>query len=208
MKQVTATGQSVEEAVESALAQLQTTRERVNIEVLNEGKKGLFGIFGSRKAEVVVTLVPDPVEEAKQFLQKVCEDMGLDVKVGVKVDGKNVTFDLSGDKIALLIGKRGQTLNSLQYLVQLVANRHSKQYLTVILDAEDYRRRRNDTLIQLAERMAQKVLKTRKEVALEPMPSYERKVIHTALMKIDKVETYSSGKDPYRHLVITLKKPL
>ena len=208
MKQVTATGQSVEEAVESALAQLQTTRERVNIEVLNEGKKGLFGIFGSRKAEVVVTLVPDPVEEAKQFLQKVCEDMGLDVKVDVKVDGKNVTFDLSGDKIALLIGKRGQTLNSLQYLVQLVANRHSKQYLTVILDAEDYRRRRNDTLIQLAERMAQKVLKTRKEVALEPMPSYERKVIHTALMKIDKVETYSSGKDPYRHLVITLKKPL
>jgi len=208
VKQVTATGQSVEEAVESALAQLQTTRDRINIEILDEGKKGLFGIFGSRKAEVVVTLVPDPIEEAKQFLQKVCEDMGLDVKIDVKVDGKIVTFDLSGDKIALLIGKRGQTLNSLQYLVQLVANRHSKQYLTVTLDAEDYRRRRNDTLIQLAERMAQKVLKTRKEIALEPMPSYERKVIHTALMKLDKVETYSSGKDPYRHLVITLKKPL
>ena len=208
MRQVTATGQSVEEAVESALAQLQTTRDRINIEVLDEGKKGLFGIFGSRKAEVVVTLVPDPINEAKQFLQKVCEDMGLDIKIDVKVDGKIVTFDLSGDKIALLIGKRGQTLNSLQYLVQLVANRHSKQYLTVILDAEDYRRRRNDTLIQLAERMAQKVLKTRKEIALEPMPSHERKVIHTALMKLDKVETYSSGKDPYRHLVITLKKPL
>lgn len=208
MKQVTATGQNVEEAVELALAQLQTTRDRINIEILDEGKKGLFGIFGSRKAEVVVTLVPDPIGEAKQFLQKVCEDMGLDVEIDVKADGKVVTFNLSGDKIALLIGKRGQTLNSLQYLVQLVANRHSKQYLTVILDAEDYRRRRNDTLIQLAERMAQKVLKTRKKIALEPMPSYERKVIHTALMKFDKVETYSSGKDPYRHLVITLKKPL
>ncbi|MGN1387413.1 MAG: RNA-binding cell elongation regulator Jag/EloR [Bacillus sp. (in: firmicutes)] len=208
MRQVTATGQNVEAAVESALAQLQTTRDRIEIEVIDEGKKGLFGIFGSRQAEVVVTLVPDPVEEAKQFLQKVCEDMGLDVKIAVKKEGKTVTFDLSGDKIALLIGKRGQTLNSLQYLVQLVANRYSKQYLTIILDAEDYRSRRNETLIQLAERMANKVLKTRKDVALEPMPSYERKVIHTALMKFDKVETYSSGKDPYRHLVITLKKPL
>lgn len=208
MRQVTATGQNVEAAVESALAQLQTTRDRIEIEVLDEGKKGLFGIFGSRQAEVVVTLVPDPVEEAKQFLQKVCEDMGLDVKIVVKKEGKTVTFDLSGDKIALLIGKRGQTLNSLQYLVQLVANRYSKQYLTIILDAEDYRSRRNETLIQLAGRMANKVLKTRKDVALEPMPSYERKVIHTALMKFDKVETYSSGKDPYRHLVITLKKPL
>lgn len=208
MRQVTATGQNVEEAVKSALAQLQTTRDRINIEVLDEGKKGLFGIFGSRQAEVVVTLVPDPIEEAKQFLQKVCQDMGLNVNVAVKKEGKVVTFDLSGDKIALLIGKRGQTLNSLQYLVQLVANRYSKQYLTIILDAEDYRRRRTDTLIQLAERMAKKVMKTRKDVALEPMPSYERKVIHTALMKYDKVETHSSGKDPYRHLVITLKEPL
>ena len=208
MRQVTATGQNVEAAVESALAQLQTTRDRIEIEVLDEGKKGVFGIFGSRQAEVVVTLVPDPVEEAKQFLQKVCEDMGLDVKIVVKKEGKTVTFDLSGDKIALLIGKRGQTLNSLQYLVQLVANRYSKQYLTIILDAEDYRSRRNETLIQLAGRMANKVLKTRKDVALEPMPSYERKVIHTALMKFDKVETYSSGKDPCRHLVITVKKPL
>lgn len=206
MRELTATGQSVDEAVESALAQLNTTRDRVEIEILDEGKKGLFGLFGSRKAAVKVTLQPDPIEEAKAFLQKVTTNMGLTVAIDVEVDGKMITFKLSGSKIALLIGKRGQTLNSLQLLTQLVANRHSKQYLTILLDAEDYRQRRNDTLVNLAEKMAQKVLKTRKEVALEPMPSYERKVIHTALMKYNHIETYSSGKDPYRHLVITLKK--
>lgn len=204
--ELTATGQNVEEAVESALAQLNTTRDRIEIEILDEGKKGLFGLFGSRKAIVKVSVKPNPVEEAQLFLQKVCENMGLDVKIEVVVEGKQVTYKLSGEGIALIIGKRGHTLNSLQYLTQLVANRHSKQYLTVMLDAEDYRSRRNETLIQLAEKMAQKVLKTRKEVALEPMPSYERKVIHTALMKFSNIETHSSGTDPYRHLVITFKK--
>ncbi|WP_081707832.1 RNA-binding cell elongation regulator Jag/EloR, partial [Bacillus massiliigorillae] len=206
MRELTATGQNVNEAVESALAQLNTTRDRVEIEILDEGKKGLFGLFGSRKAAVKVTLQPNPIEEAKAFLQKVTTNMGLDVVIEAEVDGKVITFKLSGSKIALLIGKRGQTLNSLQLLTQLVANRHSKQYLTILLDAEDYRQRRNDTLVNLAEKMAQKVFKTKKEVALEPMPSYERKVIHTALMKYNRIETYSSGKDPYRHLVITLKK--
>lgn len=206
MRELTATGQNVEEAVESALAQLKTTRDRVEIEIVDEGKKGLFGLFGSRHATVRVVVQPDPIEEAKIFLQKVCLNMGLDVGIDVETEGKFVTFKLSGDKIALIIGKRGQTLNSLQYLTQLVANRQSKQYITIMLDAEDYRKRRNDTLIQLAERMAQKVLKSRKDVALEPMPSYERKVIHTALMKYNQIETYSSGTDPYRHLVITFKK--
>lgn len=204
--ELTATGQNVEEAVESALAQLQTTRDRVEIEVLDEGKKGLFGLFGSRQATVKVVVIPDPIEEAKIFLHKVCKEMGLDVEITAFVEGKTVTFDLSGENMALVIGKRGQTLNSLQYLTQLVINRHSKQYHTVLLDVENYRSRRNETLVQLAERMAQKVIKTRKEVALEPMPSYERKVIHTALVKFSQIETYSSGTDPYRHLVITLKK--
>ena len=206
MREITATGQNVEEAVESALAQLKTTRDRVEIEILDEGKKGLFGLIGSRKAIVKVTQQPDPVEEAHKFLKEVCENMGLKVAIDVVKDGKYITFKLSGEKIALLIGKRGQTLNSLQYLTQLVANRQSKQYLTIMLDAEDYRKRRNETLVQLAEKMAQKVLKTRKEVALEPMPSYERKVIHTALMKYKQIETYSRGTDPYRHLVIKNKK--
>ena len=203
MKKITATGQSVETAVESALAQLNSTRDRVQIEIEDEGKRGLFGIFGSRKAVVHVTVLPDPIEEACAFLKKVSEEMGVQATITVLQEGKNVTFQLAGEKIALLIGKRGQTLNALQYLTQLVTNRYSKHYLNVIVDAEGYRERRNETLIQLAERMANKAIKTGKAVSLEPMPSYERKVIHTALMKDQKIKTTSHGTEPYRHLVIT-----
>jgi spoIIIJ-associated protein len=205
VKQVTATGQTVEEAVKSALAQLETTEDRVEIAIMNEGKKGIFG-FGSRPAVVKVTAKIDPVEEAKEFLKDVSEKMGVDVEIEVLRDGKQVQFILSGDKIALLIGKRGQTLNSLQYLTQLVINRFSDQYFHVLLDAEDYRKRRNETLVHLAERLAQKALKTGKKVALEPMPSYERKVIHTALMENNRIKTYSDGVEPNRHIVIAPMK--
>ncbi|MBS4212397.1 RNA-binding cell elongation regulator Jag/EloR [Neobacillus rhizophilus] len=203
MKQVTATGQTVEEAVESALAQLKTTKDRTEINIIDEGKKGIFGIFGSRPAVVKVSVIHDPIEEAKKFLMQVGEQMGAPVSIDVKRDGKQVLFVLTGEKIALLIGKRGQTLNSLQYLTQLVINRHSEQYFTVILDAEDYRNRRNETLIQLANRLAQKAVQTGKDVALEPMPSYERKVIHTALSENKRVKTSSDGTEPHRHVVIS-----
>ncbi len=206
MKQVTATGQTVEEAVESALAQLNTTQDRTDVTIIDEGKRGFFGIFGSRPAVVKVTVIIDPIDEAKKFLLQVSEQMGVPVSIEIKRDGKQVHFVLTGEKIALLIGKRGQTLNSLQYLTQLVINRFSNHYLTVILDAEDYRNRRNDTLIQLAQRLALKALKTGKDVALEPMPSYERKVIHTALSDNKRVKTYSDGSDPYRHIVISPAK--
>lgn len=202
MKQVTATGQTVEEAVESALAQLKTTKDRTDVNIIDEGKKGIFGIFGSRPAVVKVTVIPDPIEEAQKFLSEVSEQMGAPVEIEVKREGKQVLFTLKGEKIALLIGKRGQTLNSLQYLAQLVINRYSGQYLTLLLDAEGYRNRRNETLIQLAYRMAQKAIKTGKGVSLEPMPSYERKVIHTALAENSKVKTYSDGTEPHRFIVI------
>ncbi|MCH6268643.1 RNA-binding cell elongation regulator Jag/EloR [Neobacillus citreus] len=203
MKQVTATGQTVEEAVESALAQLKTSKDRTEINIIDEGKKGIFGIFGSRPAVVKVTVIHDPIEEAKKLLMQVGEQMGAPVSIDVKRDGKQVLFVMTGEKIALLIGKRGQTLNSLQYLTQLVINRHSEQYFTVILDAEDYRNRRNETLIQLANRLAQKAVQTGKDVALEPMPSYERKVIHTALSENKRVKTSSDGTEPHRHVVIS-----
>jgi spoIIIJ-associated protein len=203
VKQVTATGQTVEEAVESALAQLNTTKDRTDVAIIDEGKKGFFGIFGSRPAVVKVTVIIDPIEEAKKFLLQVSEQMGAPINIEMKRDGKQILFVMTGEKIALLIGKRGQTLNSLQYLTQLIINRFSNQYLTVILDAEDYRNRRNDTLIQLAHRLALKAVKTGKDVALEPMPSYERKVIHTALSDNKRVKTFSDGSDPHRHIVIS-----
>jgi spoIIIJ-associated protein len=203
VKQVTATGQTVDEAVESALAQLNTTKDRTDVAIIDEGKKGFFGIFGSRPAVVKVTVIIDPIEEAKKFLLQVSEQMGAPINIEMKRDGKQILFVMTGEKIALLIGKRGQTLNSLQYLTQLIINRFSNQYLTVILDAEDYRNRRNDTLIQLAHRLALKAVKTGKDVALEPMPSYERKVIHTALSDNKRVKTFSDGSDPHRHIVIS-----
>ncbi|MFE8697645.1 RNA-binding cell elongation regulator Jag/EloR [Cytobacillus sp. FJAT-53684] len=206
MKQVTATGTTVEEAVKSALAQLQTTKEHAEITIVDEGKKGIFGIFGSRPAIVKAVKKQDPIEEAKKFLSDVSEKMGAPVEIELVGEGRNIQFILTGEKIALLIGKRGQTLNSLQYLTQLVINRYSDQYMNVLLDAEDYRKRRNDTLIQLAERLAQKAVRTGQSVALEPMPSYERKVIHAALAENKRVKTYSSGNDPHRHLVITPNK--
>ncbi|GLB59226.1 RNA-binding cell elongation regulator Jag/EloR [Cytobacillus sp. NCCP-133] len=202
MNQVTATGQTVKEAVESALAQLNTTEDRAEITIVDEGKKGIFGIFGSRPAVVKAVKKIDPIEEAEKFLKDISEKMGVSIEIETIKDGKNVQLILSGEKIALLIGKRGQTLNSLQYLTQLVINRYSDQYLNVVLDAENYRKRRKDTLIQLAERLAQKALKTGKEISLEPMPSYDRKVIHTALVNNKRIKTYSDGNDPHRHIVI------
>ncbi|MFB6466501.1 RNA-binding cell elongation regulator Jag/EloR [Cytobacillus sp. Hz8] len=203
MKQITANGQTVEEAVQSALAQLKTTKDRTEVTIIDEGKKGFLGIFGSRQAIVKVTVKIDPIEEAKQFLMNVCEKMGTSIEVEVVKSGRDIQFILSGQKIALLIGKRGQTLNSLQYLTQLVINRYSEQYINVILDAEDYRKRRSETLIKLADRLAQKSIKTGKTVTLEPMPSYERKVIHTALMNNTRVKTFSDGYEPNRHIVIS-----
>ena len=205
MKQTTATGQTVKEAVESALAQLQITEDRADISIVDEGKKGIFGIFGARPAVVKVSVIKDPIEEAEKFLLDVSEKMGAPVTINVEKNGKQVKFILSGEKIALLIGKRGQTLNSLQFLTQLVINRFSGQYLNVMVDAEHYRERRNETLIQLAQRLAQKAVQTKKEVSLEPMPSYERKIIHTALVENKKIKTYSSGEDPHRHIVIAPK---
>jgi len=202
VKQVTATGQTVKQAVDIALAQLQTTEDQTEISIIDEGKKGIFGIFWSRPAVVKVSIIIDPIEVAKSFLFEVCEKMGAPIQIDVEKDGKQVKYTLVGEKIALLIGKRGQTLNSLQYLTQLVINRSSDHYINVLLDAEDYRERRNETLTHLAERLAQKAVRTGKEVALEPMPSYERKVIHTTLVRDKQIKTYSSGEDPHRHIVI------
>ncbi|WP_066059804.1 RNA-binding cell elongation regulator Jag/EloR [Robertmurraya korlensis] len=206
MREVTATGNSVEEAVASALAQLETTRDRAEIAIVDEGKKGLFGIFGTRPAIVKVTKKIDAIEEAKNFLTDVANKMGSPIDIEVIKEGKQVQFILSGEKIALLIGKRGQTLNSLQYLTQLVINRYADQYVNVLLDAEDYRKRRNDTLMQLAERLAFKAVRTGQRVSLEPMPSYERKVIHTALVANKRVKTYSDGVEPNRYIVISPNK--
>ncbi|MBM6616933.1 RNA-binding cell elongation regulator Jag/EloR [Bacillus suaedaesalsae] len=203
MKEVTAIGSTFEEAVSSALAQMNASREEVEIDVVEEGKKGLFGLFGARNYVIKVTLKKNAKKDTEQFLYDITKKMGLDVKIESKEVDREVIYHLSGKDIALLIGKRGQTLNSIQYLAQLVFNRSTNQYRTIIVDAENYRLRRREALEQLAHRLAYKAAKSKQEVSLEPMPSYERKVIHTVLLKNKEVKTYSAGEEPHRHLVIS-----
>jgi spoIIIJ-associated protein len=202
VKEVTAAGQSVEKAVVSALSQLNVSRDEVEVEVVNEGKRGIFGIFGTKPAIVKVILKPDPIEETKHYLLKILGKMDIIPDVQVKKDGRNIEFNMTGEKMALVIGKRGQTLNSLQYLTQLAFNRKTNQFMTIILNAENYRSRREQALVQLAGRLAERAIQNRQSVTLEPMPSFERKIIHHALSKNKKIKTHSEGEEPHRYLVI------
>lgn len=205
MREVTAIGLTVNEAVDEALRQLEVSKEEVEITILDEGKKGFFGYFGKRPASVLVKHRQDPIKEAATFLTNVVKKMGIEAQIEIKQTGKTVLFQLSGEKMAVLIGKRGQTLNSLQYLTQLVANRYSNFYLQIVIDAENYRERRKNTLKQLAARLARQAIRTNNSVSLEPMPAYERKIIHAALTQFKEIKTYSVGEEPNRHLVISVK---
>jgi len=255
VKQLTQIGATTQEAISLALQKLGKTREQVDVEVLQEGKKGFLG-FGARSAEVrvtvkevqvptiesdnaqlqVVTVVDDvetlssqvseqpsemeevqqvvkeqdedgdsanPIEEAKAYLSSIAEQLAIhDLEIATTREGKYVLFQLKSEKAALLIGKRGQTLNSLQQLTQLVLNKSAKQFLMVKLDVENYRERRQVALELLADRMADKALRLNQRVAFEPMPSYERKIIHNQLANRLDLETYSEGTEPNRYLVI------
>ena len=150
MREVTASGQNVEEAVQSALEQLNMSEEQVEIEVIDEGKKGFLGLFGSALAVVKVREKRNNIAETEEFLKNVSKNMGVDVEIETSIEDNHVTFQLSGEKIAILIGKRGKTLNSLQYLTQLVLNKHGRNFHSVTVDAEGYRERRKETLIELA----------------------------------------------------------
>ncbi|EOW9528759.1 RNA-binding cell elongation regulator Jag/EloR [Bacillus cytotoxicus] len=205
MSIITAKGQTVELAVQDALRQLKVSKEQVDINIIDEGKRGFLGLIGNRPAVVEVIVKKDPIQEAEEYLRNVVQAMGADVAITKKVKGRDVEFTLSGKNVGVLIGKRGHTLNSLQYLTNLVANRSTKQYVGITIDAENYRSKRKDTLESLSYRLAKQVASTKKNVVLELMPSFERKIIHQALANHPNVITSSEGKDPHRHVVISPK---
>ena len=160
------------------------------------------------KAEPVKKAAPAGKEiSAEDFLKDVFKamDMVVDIKVTENTDEKSLDIELSGEEMGVLIGKRGQTLDSLQYLVSLVVNKYSDEYIRVKIDTENYRERRKETLENLARNIAYKVKRTRKTVSLEPMNPYERRVIHSALQNDRYVTTHSEGEEPYRRVVVTLK---
>lgn len=204
------TAKTAEDALKLALEELGVGKDQVDYEITEETeKKGLFGIFGSTKQVTVkVTVRPaDPVEVAKEFLAKIFKTMSLDVMIEKFASSEGtVTLHLHGASLGILIGKHGQTLDALQYLTNLAANKNQEDWVKIVLDIENYRKKRTDTLTKLALRLADKAKRRHERVALEPMNSHERKIIHMALQEDKRITTYSEGEEPYRHIVIMAKK--
>ncbi len=199
-------GKTVEEAIAAALEEAGIDREDAEIEIIDEGNKGFLGI-GSKEATVKVTKKQALAEDiAKDFLYGIFEKMGMFVKIDVKTEGENLNIDLSGENMGLLIGHRGETLTSLQYLTNLAVNRSVKERCRVLLDTENYKEKREETLKRLAKKIADKTLKYRRNVTLEPMTPYERRIIHSALQDYDNISTYSIGEEPNRKIVVAYKK--
>jgi len=198
---------TVDSALTEATIQLGTTSDQIEYEIIEKGSTGILG-FGIKPAIIKVRKKYSPEEDAKSFLQNVTSAMGMTVEVVIKMDEENHTMeiDLSGDEMGVLIGKRGQTLDALQYLTNLAVNKNAEEYFKIKVDTEDYRKRRKDTLEGLAKNIAFKVKRTKKSVALEPMNPYERRIIHSALQGDRYVSTHSEGEDPFRHVVVALKR--
>lgn len=202
------TAKTLDDAITEASIQLGTTSDNIQYEIVDKGSTGFLGL-GSKEARIKVWVKSTPVDEVKKFLSDVFKAMNLkDVEILVDTD-ENYSYldiELKGEDMGVLIGKRGQTLDSLQSLASLVVNKNSENFIRVKLDTENYRKRRKDTLENLARNIAFKVKKSRRVVSLEPMNPYERRIIHSALQNDKYVSTHSEGEEPFRHVVVTLKK--
>ena len=207
MKSIETIGKTAEEAIQNALKELNVTEDKVAIQVLEEGSKGFLNIIGVKPAKVKVTLKRDHIGDAKKFLRDVLNAMNIKAEIHIKEENNEININLIGPNMGVLIGYRGETLDSLQYLVSLVVNKnHDETYKRVILDTVNYRHNRQETLKKLAFKMSEKVRVNGKTLKLEPMNPYERRVIHSTLQNNAYVTTHSEGEEPYRRVVIELKK--
>lgn len=198
---------TVSDAITEACRVLGVTSDKLEYVVKEEGSSGFLGI-GAKDAVIEAKVKGSVSDQAKIFLNDVFAAMKMTVVVNAeyKEEEKELTIDLSGDDMGVLIGKRGQTLDSLQYLVSLVVNKDSEEYIRVKVDTENYRKRRQETLENLAKNIAFKVKRTKRTVSLEPMNPYERRIIHSALQNDKFVTTHSEGEEPFRHVVVTMKR--
>jgi len=207
MDYIEITAKTVDDAITEACQKLSVTSDKLDYVVVEEGSAGFLGL-GSKPA-VIKAKVKGSIEDiAKNFLKEVFGAMEMTVVIDVKYDenDKSMDVNLSGDDMGVLIGKRGQTLDSLQYLVSLVVNKDAEDYIRVKLDTENYRERRKETLENLAKNISYKVKRTKRPVSLEPMNPYERRIIHSALQSDKYVTTHSEGEEPFRRVIVTLKK--
>ncbi len=207
MDYIEVSAKTVDDALTEALVTLGATSDQVEYEVIEKGSNGFLGI-GSKNAVIKIRKKQSAEGSVRDFLSQVFAAMQMEVEILVKVDEeeKMIDVELKGAEMGLLIGKRGQTLDSLQYLTNLAVNKNSENYYKVKVDTEDYRKRRKETLENLAKNIAYKVKRTKRPVSLEPMNPFERRVIHSALQNDRYVTTHSEGEEPFRHVVVTLKR--
>lgn len=198
---------TVDDAITESLVKLGTTSDKIEYEVIEKGSAGFLGI-GSKMAKIRVRRKSTVEDIVYDFLNDVFKAMDMEVEIIINKseDEKNIDVELRGTEMGVLIGKRGQTLDSLQYLTNLAVGKQVNEYVKVKIDTEDYRRRRKETLENLAKNIAYKVKRTKRPVSLEPMNPFERRVIHSALQNDRYVSTHSEGEEPYRHVVVTLKR--
>ncbi len=207
MEFVEFTAKTVDDAITAACQKFLVTSDKLEYEVMEEGSSGFLG-FNAKPARIRARVKETLEDKARAFLEDVFAAMKMTVLVDVNYNDEEKVMDieLKGDDMGVLIGKRGQTLDSLQYLVSLVVNKESDDYIRVKVDTENYRKRRKETLENLAKNIAYKVKRTKRSVSLEPMNPYERRIIHSALQNDKFVTTHSEGEEPFRHVVVTLKK--
>lgn len=205
MKAIEKSGRTVDEAIAAALEDLGVPSTRVKVDVLDEGKGGFLGI-GARPAVVRVTLKESRSERVERFLHDICDAVDMEARIAVKEDEEYLHAEVFGREAGMLIGHHGQTLDALQYLSNLVAAKAGDEGPRVLLDVEEYRKRREETLTRLATRLAERAVRSGEPVVLEPMSAHERRVIHLALQDNPSVATSSEGEDPFRRVVIQPKR--
>lgn len=204
IKEVIGVGSTELEALSDAKKQLGLDEtDEVEFEIIQRPEKKRFGLFGGSPAKVKIVLKATPEEKAEQFLRSVLDNMNLSsVEISKETVEGGVKFDLSGEEVGFVIGRRGETLDSLQYLTSLVANHSDSDYLKVTIDTGNYREKREKTLEILGRKLAFKAVKTGRKTNLEPMNPYERRLIHTAVQKVNGAISWSEGENANRHVVI------
>ncbi len=207
-KTVVKSGRTIQEAVQLAIEELNTDLNSVKIDILEEPGRGLLGLIGNKPGKVRVTLKNTPADVVKEFLDNVLRHMGIEGRITVQEKEDNILYiEIKGQNMGILIGRRGQTLDAIQYITSLVVSKKFKdQHYRVIVDTENYRKKREETLVKLAKNLARKAIRFKRNVSLEPMSPYERRIIHSALQDEQGVTTTSEGEEPYRKVIIKLNR--
>lgn len=203
MKTVEKIARTKEEAVAEALRDLGVGIDQVRIEIIEETNKGILGFLSGKAVKVRVSLKEDLGQVAGLFLRELLVNMGVLAQVEIFKRKDGTILNINGKDLGILIGKHGQTLDAIQYLVNLAVNKNQTEKERIIIDVEGYRRRREETLRKLALRIADKVKREKRKQILEPMSPQERRIIHATLQEYKEVFTYSEGEDPYRHVIIS-----